>query len=283
MLKAILALPLLLLSAASYAAGIGPEIAYVKEGAYTEIYLVEPDGSRQRLLYRSKLRHRIFTLDMKPGGGELAFEEVASNASPNAVLKVLRYDDAGRVLSTQTRNVCRISSLDYHPSGSDLLFSDSCSGTGRLDTASGAVSPLGVPANINKVAWRSATELLYNRSTATASDIFTAPISDPANLTRIGEVRLVQLMDVSTSGNLLLVDPVDYGSLSLFDVSTGTEQKGWQIGNNGRFSPDDIYVAYTTGYDVRGRYIMLRRLDGQGAPFRLIGKTASYGVLDWRN
>lgn len=282
MIKAGLALPLLLLSAAGHAAGIGPEIAYVKAQTYSEIYLIEPDGTGQRLLYRSKLKNRIFSLDMKPGGGELAFEEVPSHTSGNAVLKILRYDNAGRLISTQTRNVCRISSLDYHPSGSDLLIQDSCSGTGRLETASGALTPVPVPAGINKVAWRNSTELIYNRSTSTASDVFVAPISDPSNLTRVGEVRLAQSMDVSTSGDILLIDPVDYGSLSLFDVSRGFEEKGWQIGHSGRFSPDDTYVAYSSGFDVRGQYIMIRRLDGQGAPFRLVGK-AAFGVLDWRN
>lgn len=282
MVKALLALPLLLVAATGHASGVGPEIAYVKAGNVSEIYLVDPDGTRLRLLYRSKQRMRIFSLDMKPGGGELAFEEVPNSGTSNATLKVLRYDNAGSLLSTRTLSVCRIASLDYHPSGSDLLYRDSCSGDQRLDTDSMTTTPLAAPPGVNKVAWRNSSELIYNRSTTSASEVLVAPMTNPTSTTVIGEVRLAESMDVSSSGNFLLVDPVDFGTLSLFNMVNGTEQKDWQIGHYGHFSPDDVYVAYATGFDVRGQYIMIRRTDGQGGPFRLAGKGV-FGPLDWRN
>lgn len=281
MLKALVPLAILLTGTNAFAAGTGPEIAYVKGGTYSEIYLVEPDGTRLRQLYRSKARMRIFTLDMKPGGGELAFEEVGATAS-TGTLKVLRYDDAGTLLETRASPVCRILSLDYHPSGSDLLYYDSCVGARRLDTTTMTSSPLGVPPGLNKIVWRSASQLVYNRSTSSASEVLVAPLSDPANTTLIGEVRLAQSMDVSTSGGLLLVDEVNFGTLSMFDMTSGTEQKGWQIGHQGHFSPNDLQVAYITGYDVRGQYIMIRNTNGLGGAFRLAGKGA-FGALDWRN
>lgn len=281
MFKALVPLAVLLLATAASAAGTGPEIAYVKSGTYSEIYLVDPDGTRLRLLYRSKQRMRIFTLDMKPTGGELAFEEVGNTAS-TATLKILRYDNAGSLQETKALPVCRILSLDYHPSGSDLLYHDSCAGARRLDTNAMTSSPLGVPAGTNKVVWRNASQLIYNRSTAAASEVLVAPLSNPTSTTVVGEVRLASSMDVSTSGNWLLVDPVDFGALSLFNMASGTEQKDWQIGHHGRFSPNDLQVAYVTGYDVRGQYIMIRNVSGPGAPFRLAGKGV-FGPLDWRN
>src|SRR5688500_15501200 len=101
MFRALCMLSVLFWGTAAAAAGTGPEIAFVKAGTYSEIYLVDPDGSRLRLLYRSGQRLRIFTIDMKPGGGELAFEEVACCSSANAALKVVRYDDAGSRLETK--------------------------------------------------------------------------------------------------------------------------------------------------------------------------------------
>lgn len=282
MIKTLIPLAILLTSTTAYAAGTGPEIAYVKSGTYSEIYLVEPDGTRLRLLYRSKQRMRIFTLDMKPGGGELAFEEVSATASATATLKVLRYDAASTLVATKTLDVCRILSLDYHPSGSDLLFHDTCVGARRLNTTTMTSSPLGIPAGTNKAGWRSANELVYNRSTASASEVSVAPLSDPTNATVVGEVRLAQSMDVSTSGEQLLVDTVDFGTLSLFNMASGTEQQNWQIGHDGRFSPNGLQVAYVTGYDVRGQYIMIRNTTGPGGPSRLAGKGV-FGPIDWRN
>ena len=282
MIRTLSGLALLVASTVAAAAGVGPEIAYVKGGTFSEIYLVDPDGSRLRNLYRSGQRMRIFTLDMKPGGGELAFEEVSSNASSAATLKVVQYDNAGSRLAVKSLAVCRILSLDYHPSGSDLLYFDSCVGARRLDTTTMTSTPLPVPPGLNKIGWRGAAELLYNRSTATASEVLVAPLSAPTDVQVIGQVRLAQHMDLSTSGQFLLVDPVDYGTLSMFNMVSGTEQPSWQIGHYGHFSPDDSHVAYVSGSDVRGSYIFIRRTDGAGARVALAGK-AAFGVLDWRN
>lgn len=280
MIKALIGVSLLF-SGTAAAGAVGPQIAYTTVGTQTTITLVDPDGSRRRVLYKSPSRMRIFVLDIKPGGGELAFEEVKSTGG-NATLKVLRYDDAGTLLATKTLPVCRIGSLDYHPSGSDLLYLDSCGGIRRLNTETMTSTALAGPPGINKVGWRSATELLYNRSTTAASEMLVAPLSAPANVQVVGQVRLASSMDVSTDGTSVLVDPVDFGAISLFNMATGTEQKDWQIGHYGRFSPDGVKVAYVSGYDVRGGYIFIRRTDGAGAAFRLAGKGA-FGALDWRN
>jgi hypothetical protein len=282
MFKALYALGLLLTGSVAAAAGTGPEIAFVKAGTYSEIYLVDPDGSRQRLLYRSGQRLRIFTMDMKPGGGELAFEEVACCSSANAALKIVRYDNAGIRLETRSLPVCRISSLDYHPSGSDLLFHDSCAGARRLNTSTMASTPLSIPAGTNKVGWRNATELVYNRSTPTASEMLVASLSSPDSTTVVGTAELASSMDVSTAGDRVLIDPVDYGRLDLFNLNSGANLSNFQIGHYGRFSPDDQHVVYVTGYDVRGSYVMIRRTDGSGSPFRLASK-GPFGPVDWRN
>lgn len=280
--RAILALGLLLTGTAATSAGTGPQIAYVKAGTYSEIYLVDPDGSRLRLLYRSGQRLRIFSLDMKPGGGELAFEEVSCCTSTNATLKVVRYDDAGTRLETKSLPVCRILSLDYHPSGSDLLLVDSCSGAKRLNTATMSSTALSIPAGTNKVAWRNSTQLVYNRSTTTASEMLVAAVSSPGAATVVGTTDLAQSMDVSTAGDRVLVDPVDYGWLDMFNLNSGANTSNFQIGHSGRFSPDDQYVVYASGYDVRGSYLMIRRTDGSGAPSRLASK-GPFGPVDWRN
>lgn len=281
MLKSLLAFALVL-PAPLAAAGVGQEIAYVKAGTYNEIYLIESDGTRKKLLYRSPQRLRIFTLDMKPGGGELAFEEVACCSVANAQLKVVTFDNNGTRLATRSLNVCRISSLDYHPTDGDLLYQDSCVGTRRLNTTTMASTPVAVPPGINKVGWRSASELVYNRSTPSASEILVAPLASPASATLVGEVRLAGSMDIATSGSSLLVDPVDYGTLSLFDMASGIETRDWQIGHYGHSSPDDQRVLYLSGSDVRGQYLFIRNTDGSGAPFALVGKVA-FGPVDWRN
>lgn len=278
-----LSLILGLIATPSLAAGVGPQIAYVKSGTYSEIYLVDPDGTRLRQLYRSGRSLRIFALDMRPGGGELAFEEVASSGG-NGTLKVIRYDNSGTRLATKSIPACRILFLDYHPdpSRSELLYGDSCGGTRVLNTATMASTPVAVAPGINKAVWRGGSEFIYNRSTPSASEILLAPVSSPAATTVVGEVRLASNMDLSTSGNLLLVDPVDFGELSLFNMTTGQEQKSWQIGQHGRFSPDGTQVVYVSGYDVRGSYVFIRKFDGSGSKVTLAAKGA-FGPVDWRN
>src|SRR5688500_7362019 len=161
MIRTLAGLALLFASAVAVAADVGPEIAYVKAGTTSEIFRFDADDSRLRSLDQSGQRMRIFTLDMKPGGGELAFEEVGSSAG-TATLKVVRYDDAGTRLSTKSLPVCRILSLDYHPSGSDLLYLDTCSGGRRLNTTTMTSTPLALPTGINKVGWHGPEELIYN-------------------------------------------------------------------------------------------------------------------------
>lgn len=280
--RALLTLSLLAFGTTASAASIGPQIAYVKAGTTSEIYLVEPDGSRSRQLYRSGQRLRIFTMDMKPGGGEIAFEEVSCCTAANATLKVIRYDDAGTRLETKSLAVCRISSLDYHPSGSDLLFYDSCAGARRLNTSTMTSTPLAIPAGTNKVGWRNATELVYNRSTPAASEMLVAPVSSPSSATVVGTTDLAESMDVSTGGDRVLIDPVDYGWLNMFNLNTGSNLTSYQIGHYGHFSPDDQYVVYISGYDTRGSYVMVRTTDGSGAPTRLASK-GPFGPVDWRD
>lgn len=282
MFRALSALGLLLVGSAATGAGTGPEIAFVKAGTYSEIYLVDPDGSRLRMLYRSGQRLRIFAMDMRPGGGELAFEEVACCSTANATLKIVRYDNAGTRLETKSLPVCRILSLDYHPTGSNLLFLDSCVGARRLDTNTMTSTPLAIPTGSNKVAWRNASELVYNRSTAAASEMLVAPLSNPGSAVAVGTTDLASSMDVSTLGDRVLIDPVDYGYLNMFNLASGANARSYQIGHYGRFSPDDQHVVYVSGYDVRGSYVMIRRTDGSGSPFRLASK-GPFGPVDWRN
>lgn len=270
-----------LLASPAYS-GTGPEIAYVQAGNQDIINLINPDGTGARVLYKTPRGFRIFVLDMKPNGGELAFEEVSARSDGPATLKVIRYDDAGRVIETKTRTGCRILSLDYHPSSGELLYNDPCVRLNILNTTTMALTSVDAPDGINKAAWRGPDQLVYNRSTALASEVLVAPRTAPRNTTVVGEVRLAGTMDVSSSGSMLLVDPVDWATLSMFNMTTGIEQKDWQIGHYGRFSPDDTEVVYASGYDVRGSYLFIRKVSGPGSPFRLPIKGV-IGPVDWRN
>lgn len=277
----VFALSLLLAGAPATAAGIGPEIAYVKAGAYSEIYLVNPDGSALRRVYRAALRTRIFQLDMKPGGGELAIEE--ADTQGGRFLTVIRYDELGRLQSKSSIQTCQIGSIDYHPTNSELLYADLCQGAVEVKLLNTqTMTAIGTGIVSGEISWRGSDHVLFNQQTSATDEIWSVPLANLSGAEKIGDTRLVQSMDLSTAGDRLLIDNFDFGTLDMFSMSLGTAQTDWQIGSVGRFSPDDLQVVYVTGYDVRGQYVMIRNVTGPGSPFRLAGK-AAFGPVDWRN
>ena len=127
MMKAYLVLGLLISTAVpANAADIGPPIAY---SIGRNVYLASSDGSSTKLLYSGRSRKSIFGTQLKPGGGEVAFEETACCSVPSSsLLKIVRFDSSGvRVGTPASVSVCgRIVGLAYHPTDGSLLYASSC-------------------------------------------------------------------------------------------------------------------------------------------------------------
>ncbi|MEO6114026.1 MAG: hypothetical protein ABIP07_06235 [Sphingomicrobium sp.] len=285
--KSILPLAILLTSTSAYAAGTGPTVAYATRGGQGEIYLVDPGGS-PRLVYRGPRRTAIFNIDMKPGGGELSFEETncCSAAGPTS-LKTLQYGISG--LGTVSRSLpitgagCRIGSIDYHPdpTNGSLIYTGNCSSSiNRL--AAGATTPTEINiSNVAKAAWTSdGLHILY-----VADALRKIAVATPENSEIIVATNCVATLDAGSTLDvaLLSIGQVCGGPrIDFVDVATKTLQTGIQQGQAAHLSPNDNLYIYISPYQRGGSYLLVRQVNGNALVER-IGAKAEYSAVDWRN
>ena len=278
MLKRALSLILLASAGTASAAGIGPEIAYVKDGARPEIYLVNRDGSGLRLVYRAPTRTRIFNLDMKPGGGEISFEQTACCSSGPTYFKTVQYAATG-TLGTVSRSFssCRISGIDYHPSDGSLLMSDTCNQKAmRLAAGSSTPVNVGVAGSIYNPRWlRDGLSFVYGN----VGWLTRSSVTSPTTSTRLVLLELIADLDAGKASDQVLhagdqkIDRIVLPSQLIRGIGQGVSVS---------FAPGDQEFIYVSP-PVRGQsYLKIRRVDGSGAESR-IGAAAAYTAVDWRN
>jgi hypothetical protein len=272
-----------LIAATATAAQVQPEIAYATAGGRPEIRLINADGTGRSLLYRGGSRSEIHQLDIKPGGGELAFEEHTTKQQGSAsAIKIINYDANGSPigLARILQLTCRAGSLDYHPTDGTLIYHD-CRGLNRirrLNTTTLASEDLGLSHDAVRANWIDATHILYyaqQRFWTVSTDALDSPIG-PYFYPSFGS------LDISTSGLVALWS--EGSQISYIDVASLEPRRFLAPGLQGHFSSDDHYVAYITGSSVgqKGQYIIIRGWDLAGAPTNLVGQ-GSFTALDWRN
>ena len=279
-----------LLAGTAASAQVGPEIAYAKGGGGSEIYLINPDSTGQRLLYSGPRNTEIFHVDIRPGGGQLAFEEHSKpkrGANPtNSSIKIIDYDANGLMVgSIRTLQLtCLSGSLDYHPTDGTLLYRN-CTPQRihRLNTTNMASSDLGLSSDAFIASWLDTTHILYHTNPASLADrklwtVSTANLAAPT----VVAASPAGTLDTSTSGDKALLSP---GSdVRLVDVAAESIELYRTEAQRGHFSPDDLKVIYITGitFGKPGQYILIRNFDGSGSQTNLVGR-GQFTALDWRN
>lgn len=278
-----LALVAWLLAGTAATAQISPEIAYARGGPRADIYLSNfGDGTGRRLLYSGPSRSEVFHVDIRPGGGELAFEEhikSRSGAGLTSTIKVINYAENGSITGS-VRSFplsCLSGSLDYHPTDGTLLYRD-CSTPSRIRRLNTTTAPmtstdLGLPHDAFLATWLNATNLLYYAD-GKYWKVSTADLTSPTEVLTAARGSL----DPSTSGDKVLVS--GFGEIRLLDIVAG-QNPHFQVGDKGHFSADDQYVLYISG-DPGSQYLLFRRTDGAGRTGNLAGK-GNYTAVDWRN
>ena len=280
----------ILLAGTAASAQVGPEIAFAKGSGNSEIYLINPDGTGHRLLYSGPRNTEIFHIDIRPGGGQLAFEEhnkPKRGANPtNSAIKIIDYDANGSVVgSIRTLQLtCLTGSLDYHPTDGTLLYRN-CAPERiyRLNTTIMTSSDLGLVSDAFLASWLDSTHILYHTNATNFADrkLWTVSTADLAAPTAVA-ASPPGTLDTSTSGDKALLSP---GSdVRLVDV-TAKSIEGYQMeAQRGHFSPDDSKVIYITGiaFGKPGQFILIRNFDGSGSQTNLIGR-GKFTALDWRN
>lgn len=274
--KLLLIAALLSSASAATAADIGPKVGY---SIGRQVYLANPDGTGIKQLYTGAARKSIFSVQLKPGGGEAAFEEIACcTTSSSSLLKIVRYDANGVASGTVSKSICgRVGGLAYHPTDGSLLYISSCDHLlKRLNTATMVSTTVNVPHQVLAASWLpSGTELLYASSTG---KFWRVAITTPNSPTTVGDWQCLGTLDAGNSTNQALYTCPD--SVMLLNLSTGQSSMLRQ-GEDARFSPTDSQYAYLTPRTTTGRYLLISNLDGSGTQSR-IGAKDKYLSVDWR-
>lgn len=280
---------------AAQAAG-GPPIAYVKAASNgDEIHLVSPDGTERLLIYKARSKIQIRMLDLRPGGGEVAFLENLY------ALKILAFDDYGRPLPGNPREIRRVSSPcglespDYHPTNGTLLFGEGCGRDRAIWTVqSGAsqrdASPLLSSFAVFRARWSRLGDFIYYvglRDNAGTNDpvYLYRRTTGPGTPDELGPLDGFSTFDVARQGEKVFWS-VGNGTFKLLDlgVAGATTVTAPVLecprGMRMSYSPSDSEMVYSTSASNGGNYVMVGPTNC-GTPSRLTGK-GSWGWVDWR-
>lgn len=274
----------------------GPPIAYVKRLSNgDEIHLISPDGTERMRLYKAPSKIGITMLDLRPGGGEVAFLE------SYRTLKILAFDELGRPLPGNPRQIrrvsspCTVESPDYHPTNGTLLFVEGCgrdravwtvqSGAGQRDE-----SPLFSSVAVFRARWSRLADTIYYVGLRDG-----AASSDPTYLYRrvgnaapeeLGELRSWSTFDVARVGEKLFWN-LDNGGFQMLDFAAGSTVADAVLlncptGSQMSRSPDDSEMVFQSPWARgKGNYVMFSRTNCTTDPRALTGE-GNWGALDWR-
>lgn len=272
-------------TAAAQAAG-GPPIAYARvEGTSTAIYLARDDGSAAVKLTTMPAKRTICALDLKPGGGEIAYIECGTSVP--RTLKVLGVSDSGAAIGSAVTisGLCSVDTVDYHPTQPKLIVSEICSGVARIAAigtdGSGYQLLVSTGAYLNKARWlKDGTSYVYARAPVDGGPIQLCRNScSSASNDLLWTGSGLTWLDVGRTTNVILFN--SGGSfIHKLNADTGSLQTNFISGTDGHFSPNDTEILFETPHEARGDYLMIRRETGSN--FRLTSK-GEYGAKDWRN
>jgi hypothetical protein len=281
-------------SAQAQTAG-GPPIAYVKRASNgDEIYLTNADKTGLIRLYKAPSKIQITMLDLRPGGGEIAFLEGF------AKLKIIAFDDYGRASPGNPRTIrtvsspCTVESPDYHPSNGTLLFVEGCGRDRAVRTVQRGANSADGSALFSGVAvfrarWSRTGDTIYYiglRAGAAGSDpTYLYRRTGSAGSEELGVLNSWNTFDVARTG-----EKVYWGSepsFSLLDFASGTATSdavtlNCPAGSRMTRSPDDTHMVFQSAWARgKGNYVMVGVTNCAVDPTALTG-AGSWGWTDWR-
>jgi hypothetical protein len=294
-----LAIAALLVSAAGAAQAQsvgGPPIAYVKRASNgDEIHLISPDGSERVRIYKAKSKVQVTMLDLRPGGGEIAFTE------GHTTLKILAFDSLGRPMPNNPREIlrvaspCTIESPDYHPTNGSILFTRGCGRTREVGTVSTGesvpnASPLLASWAVTRARWSRLADSIYYvglREGATSSDpTYLYRWTADQGPVEVGLLNNWSTFDVARTGERIFWgDEQGFKMLDL-SVSGATTSNAVPLscprGSRMTRSPDDTQMAFQSPWSRgKGNYVMISATNCSTDPTALTGQ-GSWGWIDWR-
>lgn len=276
------------LIATSANAGIGPPIAYVKaSGTAQEIYLVNPDGSALTKLYTAPRKMVVGNLDLKPGGGEIAF-------SLSGDLKILSYDELGRPTAS-LRSIdfpCAnetVAEKDYHPSGTLVVTVICGSGIGESSLwqlGSGSSTPELLVPGPHTAAPRflpGGNSFIYKTGllNVEAEKLWKDSWPPSGSPVLVGSTPPNPRVNVANTTDTAIV--TSWPNYLLVNANTGAQTTGCVQVRNVQYSPDDSQMLYLNINNRGGSdTLIIWNSDCSGSQYRLTGKGSWAPTFDWR-
>ena len=286
----------LLATAATAQTAGGPPIAYVKRLSNgDEIHLISADGTERMRVYKARSKIPITMLDLRPGGGELAFLENYS------VLKILAFDDLVRPLTGNPRQIrhvsspCSVESPDYHPTNGTLLFVEGCArNRGVWTVQSGAsqrdATPLFSSVPVYRARWSRLGDTIYYiglRDGAASSDpTYLYRRTGTAPPEELGVLNSWSTFDVARVGEKLFWN-IANERFNMLDLSVAGARPEDAVllacpaGSRMTRSSDDMQMVFQSPWARgKGNYIMVGATDCSTS--RALTGEGSWGWIDWR-
>lgn len=285
-------------SAVAQTAG-GPPIAYVKKSnTGDEIYLVNPENTGLLRLYKAPRKTSIGHIDLRPGGGEIAFTE------DFRTLKILSFDSYGRPGVGEPRTVremtipCSLFGPDYHPTDGRLAYIEGC---GAANFAVWTVQPGATEPNqqpmfghygMGRIRWSSSNHNLYyaaQRNDGTSNVYLYERESNNIVSNELGPIEGYATFGVVPEGNTgnKIFWSVGDGTFKLLDTWTQTPftyaATTLCLRAQGlAFGPGGSAQVYVSPHLAKGDYVMVGASDCSGRPIALTGKGNWGSMVDWR-
>ena len=246
---------------------IGPPISFASGNT---IYLVNPDGTGLSTVYQGPRGTAVQWVDLKPGGGEVAFVE-------NHVLKILSYGDTGRPTSAPRTIVlpCAVAlEVDHNPADGSLAVKDGCAPQHiwRVDST-GAHLMVTQPTTIGDVIWSSdGSHLYYDLADGIHS-------FDPAT----GGTALVlspdrSMWSATQTGDRLVLGTTN-GNYFIHDFATGVDAPGCTQGQVFHYGNGDSQMVFRIPAH-NAFYVAVENTNCSG--LRLItSRAGAYAGIDW--
>lgn len=282
-------------SANAQASG-GPPIAYVKRLSNgDEIHLISATGSERLQVYKARSKVQITMLDLRPGGGEVAFTE------NHRTLKILAFDNLGRPLADNPRTIrtvsspCTVESPDYHPTSGTLLFVEGCGRDRAVRTVQKDAGQADGTAVFSSVAvfrarWSRLGDVIYwlgPRQNASSSDPdYLYRFTGPSSHAELGAITNWGTFDVARVGDKVFWgDEQGFRMLDFSQGATTADAASLNCPSGSRMtrSSDDTQMAFQSPWARgKGNYVMIGVTSCATDPTALTG-AGSWGWLDWRN
>lgn len=250
---------------------IGPPISF---STGNSIYLVNPDGSRLTLLYRGGRGTAVQGVDLKRGGGEVAFVE-------NHVLKVLAYDDSGRA-TAPPRIIslpCPVAlSVDHNSADDSLAVKDGCAPNHIWRVAPGAMAAYPQPLitrsdTIGDVIWsRDGTRLYYEL----ADGLHAYYAASGASQTVFPDHTM---WSPTLNGDRLILAGTN-NTYFIHDFVTGNNTPGCTTGQMIHYGNDDSQMVYRIPGRNTSFTVAVQNSNCLGGPL-LLTRAGAYAGIDW--